>query len=259
MRLELINEVLSYEPTGELRVFVLFQLATALYEVFEPEQANDDDGRSAPTRPRRCGTPAWRSRWPGGASPGRATSSRPDAPGARSYGVRTAPPERLHRRPRAGVPQRDPGSSARHTRPRPRWSSWRAGRSPACARWSPTRSSSPVTPTRRTPCWASRLRPAPASTPCSPATACGCWCWPRPAPPRRSAPPSTGSRSTPGRWSPTAPSTTSASSTTSSRAGTPPSAIRVPASTPSVPSYSTRSCSACRGSAAPRRCSRGCR
>jgi hypothetical protein len=40
-RLELVNEVLSYEPTGELRVFVLFQLATALYEVFEPEQANE--------------------------------------------------------------------------------------------------------------------------------------------------------------------------------------------------------------------------
>jgi hypothetical protein len=46
-RLELINEVLSYEPTGELRVFVLFQLATALYEVFEPEQANDTMGQCA--------------------------------------------------------------------------------------------------------------------------------------------------------------------------------------------------------------------
>ncbi len=40
-RLDLINEVLSYEPTGELRVFVLFQLATALYEVFEPRQADE--------------------------------------------------------------------------------------------------------------------------------------------------------------------------------------------------------------------------
>jgi hypothetical protein len=40
LRLELIDEVLSYEPTGELRVFVLFQHATALYEVFEPERAD---------------------------------------------------------------------------------------------------------------------------------------------------------------------------------------------------------------------------
>jgi DNA-binding SARP family transcriptional activator len=38
-RLELINEVLSYDPVGELRVFVLFQLGTALYEVFEPAKA----------------------------------------------------------------------------------------------------------------------------------------------------------------------------------------------------------------------------
>ena len=47
LRLELINEVLSYEPTGELRVFVLFQLATALYEVFEPQQADESMLRCA--------------------------------------------------------------------------------------------------------------------------------------------------------------------------------------------------------------------
>ena len=41
LRLELIEEVLGYEPEGELRVFVLFQLATALYEVFEPERADE--------------------------------------------------------------------------------------------------------------------------------------------------------------------------------------------------------------------------
>jgi DNA-binding SARP family transcriptional activator len=40
-RLELIDEVLSYEPTGELRVFILFQLATALYDVFEPQRADE--------------------------------------------------------------------------------------------------------------------------------------------------------------------------------------------------------------------------
>lgn len=40
LRLELINEVLSYEPEGELRVFILFQLATAEYEVFEPVKAD---------------------------------------------------------------------------------------------------------------------------------------------------------------------------------------------------------------------------
>jgi AAA ATPase domain len=40
LRLELIDEVLAFEPVGELRVYVLFQLGTALYEVFEPERAD---------------------------------------------------------------------------------------------------------------------------------------------------------------------------------------------------------------------------
>ena len=41
LRLELIDEVLGYQPEGELRVFILFQLATALYEVFQPEKADE--------------------------------------------------------------------------------------------------------------------------------------------------------------------------------------------------------------------------
>ncbi len=39
-RLALIEEVLSHEPVGELRVFILFQLGAALYELSEPERAD---------------------------------------------------------------------------------------------------------------------------------------------------------------------------------------------------------------------------
>ncbi len=41
LRLELVDEVLSHEPTGELRVFILFQLATTFYEVYEPARADE--------------------------------------------------------------------------------------------------------------------------------------------------------------------------------------------------------------------------
>jgi DNA-binding SARP family transcriptional activator len=46
-RLEMLDEVLSYEPEGELHVFILFQLATALYEVFEPDRADETMQRCA--------------------------------------------------------------------------------------------------------------------------------------------------------------------------------------------------------------------
>ncbi len=40
LRLRLVEEVLGHGPTGELRVFILFQLATAYYELFDPERAD---------------------------------------------------------------------------------------------------------------------------------------------------------------------------------------------------------------------------
>ena len=40
LRLRLVDEVLTHHPVGELRVFILFQLATAYFEVFDPERAD---------------------------------------------------------------------------------------------------------------------------------------------------------------------------------------------------------------------------
>ena len=115
LRLELIEEVLSYEPEGELRVFILFQLATAQYEVFQPEQAD--------ASMQQCADEAAALRHTGVEIPlawwrfARARDLEdPAAARARPHRVRAAPPERLHRGPRARVPERGPGRPARHAR-----------------------------------------------------------------------------------------------------------------------------------------------
>ena len=179
-RLELIKEVLSYEPAG--RAAGLRPVPArhrALRGVRTAAGGRDDAavcGRGRRAAPHRRGDPTRLVALRTGAR-----RRRPECPGARPHGVRPAPPERLHRGPRAGVPAARSGGTRPARRSPPRWSRWRARPSPASARWWPMRSSSPVTPPRRTPSSGTRHHPAPWSTPCSPATACACWCWPRPA------------------------------------------------------------------------------
>ncbi len=82
-RLEMIDEVLGYEPAGELRVFILFQLATALYEVFEPGSGRRDH---AAVRRRGGGVAAHRRGDPTGlvALRARPRPRRPGSQGTRS-------------------------------------------------------------------------------------------------------------------------------------------------------------------------------
>ena len=158
LRLELIDEVLGYGPTDELRVFILFQLATALYEVFEPERADE-----AMTQ---CASEAAALRHTGVEIPLAwwwfARARDLDDPAADDLGEAAF---ELHRSSgyiagrRARVPGRDPRAGARPARSARTRSSWPARPTRACGRWWPTPCSRPATRGRRTGCWASRRPP----------------------------------------------------------------------------------------------------